>query len=258
MFLGDFHIHSRWSDGLLEISEIVDLYGQRGFGAIAITDHLCDSKSFLGRGARLIGRTLTQENFSKYKDCLLSEKERAWSQYRMVLIPGMEFTHNSLSEEESWHILGLGIDSFICPNSEPKEICNGIKNLGGLSIAAHPVHTGKNEKQTLYLWKHKEKFTQLFDAWEVASGSTIFKEVQNSRLPQIANSDFHGPRQLASWKTVFECERNEEAILNAIRCQKIDFCTYEASTCDFLKLLKVKRKDQVLRERLFDFSLAMF
>ena len=47
MFICDFHIHSQYSDGQLTIPEIVDLYGKEGFGAIAITDHICDDKSFL-------------------------------------------------------------------------------------------------------------------------------------------------------------------------------------------------------------------
>ncbi|NJM10303.1 MAG: PHP domain-containing protein, partial [Bdellovibrionaceae bacterium] len=39
MFLADLHVHSNFSDGHLSISELVDFYGQRGFGAIAVTDH---------------------------------------------------------------------------------------------------------------------------------------------------------------------------------------------------------------------------
>ena len=39
-FLGDLHMHSTFSDGKLTIPELVDLFGSRGFGVIAITDHL--------------------------------------------------------------------------------------------------------------------------------------------------------------------------------------------------------------------------
>ncbi len=46
MILGDFHIHSNFSDGRFSIPEIVDLFGGRGFGAIAITDHLCEERLY--------------------------------------------------------------------------------------------------------------------------------------------------------------------------------------------------------------------
>ena len=47
MFLADLHVHSNFSDGALSIPELVDLYGLQGFGAIAITDHICESNTFL-------------------------------------------------------------------------------------------------------------------------------------------------------------------------------------------------------------------
>lgn len=43
--LADFHMHSNLSDGSLPIRQLVDLYGGMGFGAIAITDHLCEQKT---------------------------------------------------------------------------------------------------------------------------------------------------------------------------------------------------------------------
>jgi hypothetical protein len=45
MILADLHIHSTFSDGKLTIPQLVDFYGRRGFGAIAITDHLCELAS---------------------------------------------------------------------------------------------------------------------------------------------------------------------------------------------------------------------
>lgn len=39
MIKGDFHIHSTYSDGQLNIKELIDLYKKTGFNVIAITDH---------------------------------------------------------------------------------------------------------------------------------------------------------------------------------------------------------------------------
>jgi hypothetical protein len=70
MFLADLHVHSKFSDGSLSISELVDLYGERGFGAIAITDHLCEKNTFLGIAARYLDVTLNEKTFPLYLDTI--------------------------------------------------------------------------------------------------------------------------------------------------------------------------------------------
>src|SRR4051812_18852516 len=96
MILGDFHIHSKFSDGYLSIPEIVDLYGKRGFGVIAITDHLCEAKTFLGKSARWLERTLTEETFPFYIEQIKEEAKRAMKLYGMIVLPGFEITKNSI------------------------------------------------------------------------------------------------------------------------------------------------------------------
>lgn len=229
MFLGDFHLHSTFSDGKLSIPELVDLYGSRGFGAIAVTDHLCEDESFIGKAARLLKRTLTPAIFPIYRNILESEAERAWDLYRMVLIPGFELTQNTVKNSRSAHILGLGITDYIHAHSDAKILTREIRDQGALAIAAHPVNTGIREKQTYHLWSRREELRHDFDAWEVASGPHLFQEVLSSDLPRIASSDLHHPRQIRSWKTKFSCERSREAIFDAIRKQKIEFHFYEES-----------------------------
>src|SRR3954466_12147207 len=93
-FLGDFHVHSDFSDGKLTIPELIDLYGQRGFGVIAITDHLCETDTVMGKAALAIGHTLTPATYPLYLAILESEAERAWDQYQMVVLPGFELSKN--------------------------------------------------------------------------------------------------------------------------------------------------------------------
>ena len=40
MLLCDFHIHTNYSDGVLPLPEVVDLFGRSGHDVIAITDHI--------------------------------------------------------------------------------------------------------------------------------------------------------------------------------------------------------------------------
>ncbi|MGZ3710597.1 MAG: PHP domain-containing protein [Bdellovibrionota bacterium] len=230
MFLADFHVHTNRSDGKVPLKEVVDLYGEHGFGAIAITDHLCDQKSVLGKASRFLGYSLNEENFAAHMEDLKSEAERAWKQYRMILLPGFEVTKNSISNARSSHMLAVGTDKYVDPNLNTEDTCAAIRAQGALAIAAHPVFSRKMEKQTYFLWDRREELKNHFDAWEVASGPHLFPEVMKSGLPMIASSDLHHKRQLTSWKTVLRCERNAEAILDAIRRQDIEFAFYRAES----------------------------
>lgn len=219
----DFHIHSTFSDGRLTIPQLVDYYGQRGFGAIAITDHLCEQNSFLGKTAKLLDRTLTPENFDNYIDTIKQEFERALRQYKMLVIPGYELTKNSLLNHRSAHMVVLGVEKFLQADQDVKALLTQVRDLGGISIAAHPVNTENFEPQTYFLWSQREELKSYFDAWEVASGPVIFNQVLHSGLPMIASSDLHHPRQISSWKTHIRTERSKEAIFEAIREQKLEF-----------------------------------
>jgi predicted metal-dependent phosphoesterase TrpH len=37
--LCELHAHSRWSDGVFTVAELVDLHGRSGFDVLGITDH---------------------------------------------------------------------------------------------------------------------------------------------------------------------------------------------------------------------------
>ncbi|RLG11687.1 phosphotransferase, partial [Candidatus Pacearchaeota archaeon] len=68
------------------------------------------------------------------------------------------------------------------------------------------------------LWKNQERFRDLFDAWEVANRDDLFNSIGVKKYNYIANSDFHEPRHLYSWKTLIRAEeKNVEAIKEAIR-----------------------------------------
>lgn len=226
MFLADFHLHTNYSDGKLQLHELVDLYGERGFGAIAITDHLCENRTLIGRAARYMGCSLDEKNFPSYISAIEEEAERAWRQYKMLVLPGFEITLNTISNRRSAHVLALGVKEFINPNQDIVSICREIRGKGGLTIAAHPVSTRHWEKQTYHLWDRRHELAKEFDAWEVASGPHLFPEVLHSGLPMLANSDLHAPSQISSWKNLFHCERNPAAVLEAIRKQDLQFHFY--------------------------------
>ena len=221
LLMVDLHTHSIFSDGRLTLREIVDFYGRRGFDAMAVTDHLVDRRRLLGRLASLSGLVLTLEDLPEYFRALAEERNRAWTKYRMILFPGLEFNHDGLTAKGSAHLLGIDLKEPIDPALSLKEICLQIRGQGGLTIAAHPHHMSSAwGKDTLYLWERQNEFRPLIDAWEIGNRDDLFNPVGLKRLPFIAGSDFHKPKHLTSWKTMLWCEKDPEAIKECIRQNK--------------------------------------
>lgn len=230
MFLADFHIHSTFSDGQLTIPEIVDLYGSHGFGAIAITDHLAELSTLVGKCTLMLDKTLTPQTFPQYQKVLQSEMKRAWKRYGMLLIPGYEVTKNAIRSQDTAHFLALGMTDYLSADQNVDVILQQVQGEGGLTVAAHPVHTGKIEHQSFYLWRNRDYLSQWMDAWEVAAGKRLFTEVEESGLPILADSDMHARRHFTSWKTVLDCPRSQEEVFRAIRAQDLSYSYYKPDT----------------------------
>jgi predicted metal-dependent phosphoesterase TrpH len=221
LLLCDLHTHTTWSDGKLSVSDIVDFYGQRGFDCLSITDHLCDPKRLLGKLVNLTGLVIPPGELAAYFEEIEHEKKRAWAKYDLLLMTGVEFNKDGYTAKTSTHLLGVDLKQPIDPSLDIKQLIAEIHAQGGLAIASHP-HEIKSEwgKNTLYLWEHVDEYAPLIDAWEVANRDDIFNPVGLKKLPFIANSDFHKPKHIHSWKTVLYCEKEAEAIKHCIRVNR--------------------------------------
>lgn len=221
MLLCDFHIHTKYSDGSLELRRVVDIFGQCGFDVIAITDHVVNGDSSLGKLAKSFRLSVTEDNFSHYMSDIKRESERAMHKYNMLIIPGIEISKNYLSAEKSAHILIIDIKKFISACWSYEKIFLEAKSQDALIIACHPHHSSeKNMRDTLFLWKNRDKYAKYIDAWEIANGDEVFNIVSLKKYPYIANSDFHKVRHIYSWKTLLNCEKNIESVKNCIRYNK--------------------------------------
>ena len=211
----DFHIHTTWSDGNVDLKEVVKMYGETGFDVIAITDHVLDSAS-LARTKQECGMncSIEKKQFALYQRELWSVARYAWEAYRMMVIPGIELTNDA----SKYHILALDSKEFISPDLDVEDILSEIKAQGGLSVACHPyIRNHSGETPSEYLWTNQDRFASMFDAWEVANRDDLFNVVGLKKFNYIANSDFHEEKHLRSWKTLLRCSRNVEAVKQAIR-----------------------------------------
>lgn len=218
MLLCDFHIHSNYSDGKLTVPEIVDFYGKRGFDCICITDHLGDPRRLIGKLSKLLNLTLGPEQLDEYFDVIERERRRAWRKYGMLVMTGIEFNKDGYSKKTSAHLLGIDLKRPINPAMDLPETIAEIHAQGGLAVASHP-HIMKSEwgKNTLFLWENQDIFAPLIDAWEIANRNNIFTPVGLKRLSFLANSDFHKPKHIYSWKTLLHCDKDCDAIKDCIR-----------------------------------------
>ena len=223
--LCDFHIHTRWSDGKLSVAEVVDLYGQTGrFDAIAITDHILMQKDILARACRIatLGRRafgVREPEFEAYLEDIRTQGRRAMKQYGMLVIPGAEVTQNCISARKNSHIIALDIKRYISADQKAADILREIRRQGALSIACHPHHrtTRRIEISTCYLWDHRDELVDLVDMWEAANRDDLFSVTSLKHYPYVANSDFHKPKHLYSWKTLVRSEKSWPAIRRALR-----------------------------------------
>jgi predicted metal-dependent phosphoesterase TrpH len=223
--LCDFHVHTRWSDGKCSVREVVDLYGSTGrFDVIAITDHILMKNDVLARAGRLatLGRRafgIREKDLASYLEDIQAEAARARRKYGMIVIAGAEITQNRLRGKKNSHIIALDIKQYISADQTASAILREIRRQDGLSIACHPQHrtTRRIEISTCYLWDHREKLSELVDVWEAANRDDLFSVTSMKHYPYVANSDFHKPKHLYSWKTLLRSEKNWPAIKQTLR-----------------------------------------
>jgi processive 1,2-diacylglycerol beta-glucosyltransferase len=221
ILLCDLHTHSIYSDGKLTVRELVDFYGQRSFDALCVTDHICDHTSLIGKMTNLSGMVLTLDEVEEYFDTIESEKKRALEKYGMILMAGLEFNKDGITKRSSAHLLAVDLKGPIDPGLSIIQTIAEIHGQGALAIASHP-HEVKTRwgKNTLYFWENIDSYAPLLDAWEVANRDDLFNPIGLKRLPFVANSDFHKPKHIFSWKTVLFCEKDPETIKQCIRINR--------------------------------------
>ena len=217
MLLADLHIHTTWSDGKLPMREVVDLFGRSGHDVIAITDHVVNSDTLVGRVTHRFGLTITRENFAAYREEVEREARRAWDEYRMIVLCGAELTQNAITRRNSAHVLALGIDEFVSADGGVEEMLTRAKPKSELLVACHPNEQSEWFANTFYLWNRRNEVSDLIDLWEIACRWDLFPPVSRAKFPYVGNSDFHDAPHLYAWKTLVPAEKNVASVLRALK-----------------------------------------
>jgi len=217
MLLCDFHIHTTYSDGSIELKKTIDIFGQAGFDVISVTDHVVNTDSTIGSFANRFRYSVTEHTFTDYLSKIREEGRRAFDKYGMLVIPGVEISKNYISSEKSAHMLILDIKEFIPADWSFERIFLEAKRQKALTVACHPHAMSGMSKNTYFLWNNRERYSKYIDAWEVANRDDVFSVVGLKKYPYIANSDFHKARHIYSWKTLLNCQKEVGAVKTCIR-----------------------------------------
>ena len=221
MLLCDFHIHTKYSDGAVELRRTVDLFGQAGFDVIAITDHVVNGDSSFGKLAHRFRFTVNEDNFETTPLMSGRRPNGHGKSTGCSSSPASKSAKNYISSDKSAHFLILDIKEFIPACWSYEKIFLEAKSQKALIIACHPHHSSEMAtRDTLFLWNNREKYAKYIDAWEIANRDDVFNVISLKKYPYIANSDFHRVRHLYSWKTLLNCEKNTESIKQCIRHNK--------------------------------------
>lgn len=187
-YAGDFHAHSRHSDGSLPLSHLVAAAARDGLDFLAITEHNTVSHHPLLPGLA--------------------------SEYGIGLIPGQEVTTHR------GHANAYGDIGFVDFRQPPKTWRARCDARGGLLSVNHPLQDDCG-------WQYAE-LGHALELWHItwfldltATGPWALWRRWDQTLPIIGGSDFHTPDQgypLATPTTWVAAESPEpDAILDAVR-----------------------------------------
>ncbi|MFZ4815113.1 MAG: PHP domain-containing protein [Phototrophicaceae bacterium] len=179
----DLHMHTRASDGLARVADLLAFVQQRGgLDVIAITDH----------------DTL---------EASLWALEHA-DQYPFEIVPGLEVT------SREGHILGLWITQKIQAGLNLEDTVQAIHEAGGVAVLAHPFHINIDETRRGYqrYWNDWELLARAgFDGIEVCNaasplpGANVYAAwvARTVGLLALGNSDAHTLNGIGTAQTRF-------------------------------------------------------
>jgi histidinol phosphatase-like PHP family hydrolase len=177
----DFHTHSLLSDGCLLPSELARRYEEKGYNAIAITDHVDISN---------IKRVVSEiVNFCEN-----------WPKNRIKVLPGIELTHIPLEQfsKLTKYARKHGIKIIVAHGESPVEpVVKGTNKAAlnsDIDILAHP---GKITKEDVLLAKKKNIFLEVTARkGHRQTNSHVIKMARAYGANLIINTDSHSPENI--------------------------------------------------------------
>jgi predicted metal-dependent phosphoesterase TrpH len=212
--LCELHAHTTWSDGLLSVRQLVDLYGRAGFDVLAVTDHTARTESDSAHN------TVDAPRYAEYLAAVEAEAERAREVFDLVVVPGLELTYDDPDPAHGAHAVAVGLRSFVGVDGGIEHALAAARSRGAALIAVHPysvdaVHGAVRGTARFAL--EPEWAASVVDRFELVNRHDVFGWVAEAELPVVASGDFHRVEHLATWKTLLPCAKDEAAVVDYLR-----------------------------------------
>lgn len=217
--LCELHAHTTWSDGILSVRQLVDLYGRAGFDVLAITDHVVRSDD---PGAPDDGgqQHLDASRHRLYLETVEAEAERARRFFDLILVPGLELTYDDPDPALAAHAVAVGLRSFVGVDDGIEPALAAARDRGAALVAAHPYSLAASAgavRATARFALEPEWAAGVVDRFELVNRHDVFGWVAEARLPVVASGDFHRLEHLPTWKTLLPCAKDEAAVVEYLR-----------------------------------------
>jgi predicted metal-dependent phosphoesterase TrpH len=225
--LAELHTHTTWSDGVLTIAQLVDLYGNHGFDLLCVTDHVIrrDDPCLTARGEQGFG--VTASRFPQYLAEIESAAAVALERYGMLVLPGLELTYNDPDPSEAAHAVAVGLDRFVSVDLGIDQAIMEAAGAGAALIAAHPMSgpDPSGARQPTCRFARDAELRSLVHRFELFNRHDLFAWVAGEGLPTVASGDFHRPDHLWGWKTLLPCRRNRAEVVAYLRSRRPAYLT---------------------------------
>lgn len=194
---GDFHMHTRFSDGVVSPCDLVLLARRRGLDVIAVTEH---NSVFPAKIARACAAAIDDAP---------------------IVVIGEEVTTLNL------HLLALGLEADVDARAAPSEIVARVHAQGGVVVAAHPTRRYHEALGPIcdaidgievvhpMAYRGEGGIGRWADIVELARGPC------GEGKAMIGNSDYHAGSILGLVRTyVFVSDASAAGVVDAIRARR--------------------------------------
>jgi hypothetical protein len=214
--LCELHAHTTWSDGELSLRELVDLHGRAELDVLCVTDHVLRSDD----PWRPQSSGVHEGTFAEYVAAVDREAERARALYGMLVVPGLELTHNHPDPDLSAHAVAVGLREFVSPDFGLVGALLAARDAGAALVGAHPHArdgVSARPRATRRFWREWDLLAPLLHRVELMNGPDLYGWVVAGDVPVVASGDVHRREDLSSWKTLLQCAPDEEELVSYLR-----------------------------------------
>ncbi len=196
---GDFHVHTRFSDGFSSPLDIPFLAARQGLDVVGVTEH---NNVFPGKIARAMSTAIGGPR----------------------VIVGEEMTSNR------FHMIALGVDARIPAGFSVEEAAKRVHARNGVAIAAHPVRSfwpmfepaldALDGAEVMHPIAYRDRESR---GWRWHEMVELYEKARAGAHPlaAIGSSDYHFFKALGVCRTyIFADDDREASVLAALRAKR--------------------------------------